>query len=191
MSDMVRDLLAYSRVGGEQRVLESIDCNAVLADVIADLPHPLDENGATVSCAGLPEVRGDRSQLGRLFQNLLTNALKFRSEEPPHVEISAALVTDLSVQKSGEVGEWLFRVRDNGIGLDPKDADRIFGVFQRLHTHEEYPGTGIGLAICKRIVDRHGGRIGVESSPGEGATFCFALPAAEAYSANEAPAGVC
>jgi signal transduction histidine kinase len=112
-------------------------------------------------------VRGDEQQLGLVLQNLLSNALKFRGPQPPRVH--------LSVRQDGQY--WVFSVRDNGIGLDPRHAERVFGAFQRLHAGEEYQGTGIGLAICKKIVERHGGRIWVESQPGKGAIFLFALPA--------------
>ncbi|MEP7153663.1 MAG: ATP-binding protein, partial [Nitrospira sp.] len=113
----------------------------------------------------LPTVMGDEKQLAQLFQNLLSNAVKFRGQEPPRIHLSAKR-TDV---------EWLFSVRDNGIGLDAQYADRIFVIFQRLHNRQEYPGTGIGLAICKKIVERHGGRIWVESEPGKGATFYFTI----------------
>jgi chemotaxis family two-component system sensor kinase Cph1 len=124
------------------------------------------ESGATVTADALPAVHADRLQLGLLWQNLLSNALKFHGPEPPRIHISA--------RRDGP--QWVFSVRDNGIGLDPKQAERIFEVFQRLHTREKYPGTGIGLAMCKKIVERHGGRIWVESAPGNGATFYFTVP---------------
>jgi chemotaxis family two-component system sensor kinase Cph1 len=124
------------------------------------------ESGAVVTADPLPTVRADQTQLGMLWQNLLSNALKFHGPEPPHIHVSA--------QQEGAEG--VFSVRDNGIGLDPTHAERIFVMFQRLHTRKEYPGTGIGLAVCKKIVERHGGRIWVESAPGEGATFFFTLP---------------
>jgi len=117
----------------------------------------------------LPAVRGDQVQVALLFQNLLDNALKFRSAEPPRIHVTAR----------PEDGVWVFAVRDNGIGIDPKHFDRIFKVFQRLHTVQRYPGSGIGLAVCERIVHRHGGRIWVESEFGKGATFCFTLPKVE------------
>jgi light-regulated signal transduction histidine kinase (bacteriophytochrome) len=121
---------------------------------------------AEVTHDPLPTVQGDAKQLGLVLQNLVGNALKFHGEAPPRIHIAA--------RRDGQ--HWVFAVRDNGIGIDPKHTERIFGVFQRLHTRREYPGTGIGLAICKKIIERHGGRIWVESEPGRGATFFFTLP---------------
>jgi chemotaxis family two-component system sensor kinase Cph1 len=126
----------------------------------------MEEAGAKVTRDPLPTVMADDIQLGQLFQNLIANAMKFRGEEPPRIHVSA--------KQNGD--EWLFSVRDNGIGIDPTLTDRIFIMFQRLHGMKEYPGTGIGLAICKKIVERHGGRIWVESEIGEGTTFYFTMP---------------
>jgi light-regulated signal transduction histidine kinase (bacteriophytochrome) len=126
----------------------------------------LDENRAEVTHEPLPQVFGDESQLVQLLQNLVANALKFRSEAAPRLQITA--------RQEGE--EWVICVRDNGIGIEPQYLHRIFIIFQRLYTRQEYPGTGIGLAICKRIVERHGGRIWAESTPGDGSAFCFTLP---------------
>ncbi|MCW3987362.1 MAG: ATP-binding protein, partial [Candidatus Bathyarchaeota archaeon] len=125
------------------------------------------ENEALVTHDPLPTVFADESQLVQLLQNLIDNGVKFRSEKPPHIHVSA--------MKKGS--EWVFSVRDNGMGIDPQYHERIFEVFQRLHTGEEYSGTGIGLAICKKVVERHGGRMWVESQPGEGSTFYFTLQA--------------
>jgi len=139
----------------------------VLAHTLLDLHVLIEESQAEVSHDPLPTVRGEAQQVGLVFQNLLGNALKFHGAAPPRVHISA--------RREGAL--WVFAVQDNGIGMEAKQAERIFQVFQRLHPRSEYPGTGIGLAICKRIVERHGGRIWVESEPGKGATFFFTLPA--------------
>jgi light-regulated signal transduction histidine kinase (bacteriophytochrome) len=167
MRKLINDLLAYSRVGTEGKELSPTDPEAVLAQSISDLSVAIEENGVLVTHDPLPTVMADRPQLGQLFQNLIGNAIKFRSGEPPRVHISAS--------RNGN--GWVFSVRDNGIGIAPEYSERIFIIFQRLHGRQEYPGTGIGLAICKKIVERHGGRIWVKSDPGQGATFYFILPA--------------
>ncbi|MBX5493057.1 MAG: CHASE3 domain-containing protein [Chloroflexi bacterium] len=174
MQTLINDLLTYSRVGRRGDQIAPTDTTAVLGRVLANLGAALRDSGATVTHDPLPTVAADETQLGQLFQNLIGNALKFRSDAPPRIHVSAA-------QRDGE---WLFAVRDNGIGIAPEYAERIFVIFQRLHTREEYPGTGIGLAICKKIVERHGGRIWVESTPGAGSTFYFTLP--DVDSATEA-----
>lgn len=166
MQALINDLLAYSRVGTRGKPFVPADCAAVLAGVLADLNVALQESGAVVTHAALPSVRADATQLMQLFQNLIANAIKFRGERPPEIRVGA----------ERGAGEWVFSVRDNGIGIEPQYFERVFGVFQRLHTRREYPGTGIGLAICKKIVERHGGRIWVESQPGQGSTFYFTLP---------------
>jgi PAS domain S-box-containing protein len=166
MKLLINDLLAYSRVGTRGRPLVLTDSQAVLQEVLADLQVAIEEQQATVTHDALPPVLADEVQLGQLFQNLIGNALKFRGEAPPHIHVG--------VQR--ENGGWRFSVADNGIGLDVKYAERIFVIFRRLHGPEEYPGTGMGLAICKKIVERHGGRIWVESQLGQGATFYFTLP---------------
>jgi PAS domain S-box-containing protein len=171
---LLADLLAYTRAGGEGQKVAAVDGDALLARVLADLHLAIAESGATITQDPLPTVWGDATRLGQVVQNLIGNALKFRGSSLPRIHVSA--------QRQGE--EWVFSVRDNGIGLDPKHADRVFGVFQRLHTRQEYPGTGIGLAICKKIIERHGGRIWVESRFGKGATFFFALPAAPGSSSE-------
>ena len=165
MQRLIQDLLAYSRVstGGRQFKLTSVE--AAFGYALDNLQHVMKESGAVVTHDPLPTVMGDEKQLAQLFQNLLSNAVIFRGQEPPHIHVSAKR-TDV---------EWLLSVRDNGIGLDAQYADRIFVIFQRLHNRQEYPGTGIGLAICKKIVERHGGRIWVESEPGKGATFYFTI----------------
>ena len=166
MSNLVSDLLEYSRVGSRERKREPVPGRQVLDFALANLDAGIQEAGATITRAELPTVMCDRSQLTQLFQNLIGNAIKFRRPDvPPEIHIGAGR----------ENNRWLFWVRDNGIGIAPEYAERIFQIFQRLHTRERYPGTGIGLAICKKIVERHGGRIWVESNPGEGATFYFTL----------------
>jgi PAS domain S-box-containing protein len=167
MQTLIQDLLAYSRVGTRGKPFAPADCNGVLGKALENLKVAIQENGAMVTHDPLPTVMADDTQLMQLFQNLIGNGIKFHSDQPPRVHVSAAR----------EDGGWRFAVRDNGIGLDTKYADRIFLIFQRLHTRDEYPGTGIGLAVCKKIVERHGGRIWVESAVGKGATFCFTLPA--------------
>jgi len=142
------------------------DSEEILRQTLMNLKVAIEESGAKVSCDGLPTVMADATQLSQVFQNLIGNAIKFRGEESPVVHLEAAR------QEEG----WVFSVRDNGIGIDPQYADRIFLIFQQLHTRGEYPGTGVGLAICKRIVERHGGRIWVESEVGRGSTFYFTVP---------------
>jgi light-regulated signal transduction histidine kinase (bacteriophytochrome) len=172
MKKMITDLLAYSRVGRQGEEFAPIACEAVLNEARANLEAAITESSAEINHGPLPTVLGNSYLLVHLFQNLVGNAIKFRTKEPPRIHVSAKL---------DEQG-WLFSVSDNGIGLNQQDADRIFMVFQRLHGREEYPGTGIGLAISKKIVEHHGGRIWVESEPGKGATFHFTIPAGVAGS---------
>jgi PAS domain S-box-containing protein len=170
MQRLINDLLEYSRVGTRGKPLGLADCEVVLDEVLANLKVTIAESGAVVTRQPLPTVRADATQLRHLFQNLLANAIKFRKpDEPPRVHISAERAEQA----------WTFAIRDNGIGIDPQYHERIFVIFQRLHTEREYPGTGIGLAICKKIVERHGGKIWVESKPGQGAAFLFTLPAGQ------------
>ena len=143
--------------------------------MLTSLQKTLEESGGQVTHDPLPTVPGDETQLWQVFQNLVGNALKFHGSEPPRVHVSAQEIK----------GEWRFLVRDNGIGIDPQHAERIFLLFQRLHTRAEFPGTGMGLAITKKIVERHGGRIWVESEPGKGSTFYFSLPMKGVTHANE------
>ena len=166
MQWLINDLLAYSRVTSQEQVFEEVDCTKVLEEVMSNLQLSIEESQAVVTHDPLPTVMADGGQLGQLFQNLIANAITFHGEEPPAVHVSA----------ERKANEWLFSVRDNGVGLDPQYAERIFVIFQRLHDREEYPGTGIGLAICKKVVERHGGRIWVVSQVGQGATFYFTLP---------------
>jgi PAS domain S-box-containing protein len=173
---LINDLLDYSRVTTRGKEFEPVDLNAVLDQVLTDLSLLIQEKGAVVSHEPLPTVMADAAQLGRVFQNLIGNALKFCREGALRVEIGA---------EPGEQ-EWRFWVRDNGIGIPAKDFDRIFMMFERLHDRSEYPGTGIGLAICQKIVERHGGRIWVESEPGTGSTFWFTIPERKAAPAMPA-----
>lgn len=163
---LINDLLNYTLIGGQSKRFERVDCTEVINRAMNNLQAAIEESGAVITFDPLPIIRADDLQLVQLSQNLLSNAIKFRSEEPPRIHVSAE-------QKKNE---WLFSVRDNGIGIDPKYAERIFTIFQRLHSRGKYPGTGIGLAICKKIVEKHGGRIWVESEPGKGATFRFTIP---------------
>lgn len=166
MRDMINDLLDYSRVDTRGKHFEPTDCEAVLDRTLENLKMVVEESGAVVSHDPLPTVMADNVQLIQLFQNLIGNAIKFCGKEPPRIHILA--------EQKGK--EWVFSVRDNGIGIDPEYAERIFQIFQRLHSRKEYPGTGIGLAICRRIVERHGGHIWVKSQPGTGSTFYFTIP---------------
>jgi light-regulated signal transduction histidine kinase (bacteriophytochrome) len=167
MQEMIQALLNLSRVKTRGRAFTPCNTEIILEHTLKALSRTIAETGATITHDPLPTVRADRGQLAQVFQNLIANALKFRREgAAPRVHISAERRDDV----------WLFSVADNGIGIDPKHAERIFHIFQRLHTRESYPGTGIGLALCQKIVERHGGRIWVSSAPGEGATFFFTLP---------------
>jgi signal transduction histidine kinase/putative methionine-R-sulfoxide reductase with GAF domain len=167
MQEMIEALLDLSRIETRGRKFAPVDCESVLEHVLDDLGLEIKEANAEVSYGPLPTVMADEAQLAQVFQNLIANAIKFRKEDvPPHVHVSA--------EREGD--EWVFSVADNGIGIDPEQADRLFQIFQRLHTREEYEGLGIGLALCRRVVERHGGRIWVESEPGEGSTFTFTIP---------------
>jgi len=166
MQRLINDLLEFSRVGTRGKPLQPVDVTRVLGAVRANLTMAMADADALVTHEDLPTVVGDETQLVQLFQNLIGNAIKFRGTERPHVHVSA----------QATAAEWVFAVRDNGIGIAPEYFERIFVIFQRLHARDQYPGTGIGLAVCRRIVDRHGGRIWVESVPGGGSTFYFALP---------------
>jgi light-regulated signal transduction histidine kinase (bacteriophytochrome) len=168
MQTLINDLLAYSRVGTRGKPPKPTDTGAVFEAARANLRMAIEESGAEVTSDALPTVMGDKSQLVQLFQNLVGNAIKFRSEEPPKVHVGA--------ERQGD--DWLFSVSDNGIGIEEQYLERIFVIFQRLHGRTEHPGTGIGLAVCKKIVERHGGKIWAESEPGKGSTFYFTLRAA-------------
>ncbi|MBN1428870.1 MAG: substrate-binding domain-containing protein [Anaerolineae bacterium] len=169
MKRMIDDLLAYSRVTIGSQPLGSTDCEQILLQALSNLRVTIEENNAQITHDPLPVVIADTTQLTGIFQNLIGNAIKFNAGRRPEIHISA--------QHIGE--EWVFSVRDNGIGIAPEYFERLFIIFSRLHTQNEYPGTGIGLAICKKVIERHGGRIWVESQPGQGATFFFSLPASQ------------
>ncbi|HEW79347.1 MAG TPA: PAS domain S-box protein [Phycisphaerales bacterium] len=170
MQGLISDLLAYSRVGTRGKPFESCDCESIITKAIRDLDRIIEENNAVVTHDPLPTIMADTTQLEQVFRNLISNAIKYRrKDQAPNIHISAE-------QKDNE---WLFSVRDNGIGIEPEFSGRIFAIFQQLHGRDEYEGSGIGLAICKRVVERHGGRIWVESEPGEGSTFFFTFPKQE------------
>ena len=169
MQRLINDLLGYSRVGTRGKPFGKTDCQEALRETLANLQPAIDETKATVTHDPLPTVLADEPQLVQVFQNLVSNAIKFRGQAPPAIHIGAQRKND----------EWVFSVRDNGIGIDPQYYERIFVIFQTLHSRDQYPGTGIGLALCKRIVERHGGRIWVESEPGRGSIFYFTIPIKE------------
>jgi PAS domain S-box-containing protein len=175
MEKLLDALLDYARIGSRAKPLVPVDPAEILDDVRHNLALAIEDAGATLSVGDLPRVSADSVQLTQLFQNLVANAIKFRGTSRPHVRIEATRQGD----------HWQFGVHDNGIGIDPRHAERVFGIFERLHTAAEYPGTGIGLSICKRIVQRHGGRIWVESRGGEGAHFYFTLPASSSEDAHD------
>ena len=166
MQRLVQDLLTFSRVGRHGLALESTDCSAVLQTALKNLETAIQESSAIVQHTQLPVLVADSSQMAQVFQNLIGNAIKFHGSEPPRIRVSAEI--------SGK--EWVFSVADRGIGIAPEHAESVFEVFRRLHTDAEYPGNGIGLSICKKIVEQHGGRIWVESEVGYGSTFRFTLP---------------
>ncbi len=168
MQQLINDLLTYSRVGRTTDLtLEKVELAHIMEGIFNDLARTIRDSQAEITCDELPVVMGNPRHIAQLLQNLITNAIKFHGTAPPRVHISAERRAD----------EWIIAVHDNGIGVDPEHAERIFVVFQRLHTRTEYPGTGIGLAICKKIVERHGGQIWMESQPEQGSTFYFTLPA--------------
>ena len=169
MKELIQDVLAFARAGTTGRLPAPTDCSDALDQGIANLSLAIQESGATITRGDLPTVMADHLQVVQVFQNLLSNAIKFRGDRRPEVQVKA--------DRQGS--DWVFSVLDNGIGIDPAYTSRIFNIFIRLHTREKYPGTGIGLAVCKKIVSRHGGRIWVESAPGKGSTFFFTLPAGD------------
>ncbi len=166
MQALINGLLEYSRVGTRGNVPAPAQAGVALREALENLQALIQESGAVITADPLPVVQADTDQLTHVFQNLIANAIKFRGERTPEIQVGARCQDDA----------WLLWVRDNGIGIEPQYNERIFVIFQRLHTRTKYPGTGIGLAICKRIVERHGGKIWVESQPGQGSTFYFTLP---------------
>ena len=166
MQTLIRDLLSYSCVEARSGPFTQIPFLDIVNDALILLESSIHDSGGQVTCDKLPMVMGDRSQLVQLMQNLIGNGLAYRSDKPPHIHISA--------ERGGK--DWIFSVRDNGIGIDPKHYDQIFEIFKRLHNQKDKPGTGIGLAVCRRVVNRHGGKIWVESEPGHGSTFHFTIP---------------
>ena len=177
MKTLINDLLTYSRVGTKGKEFQPVDCERVVADALNNLEVAINESGAEIFSEALPVVMGDATQLVQLFQNLVGNALKFRSDRPPVIHISAG----------EQRGFWKFSVQDNGIGIKREYFGQIFQVFHRLHSRDEYPGTGIGLAVCKRIVQRHGGTMTVKSTPGAGSVFSFTIN--NGRSGDEYPGG--
>ena len=178
MQAMLQDLLTYSRVSSQGAEPRPTDSGQVVQEALLSLRTRIEESQARVDLEGLPTVMADRSQLLQVFHNLLGNALKFAGDAAPVVRITA--------ERHGR--DWVFAVRDNGIGIDGKYSERVFQIFQRLHPQEEYEGTGIGLALCEKIIRRHNGRIWLASKPGEGTTFFFNLPAAEEKTSERVPA---
>ncbi|WP_340674426.1 sensor histidine kinase [Natrinema zhouii] len=168
MKGMIDGLLEYSRVETQGDPFEAVDMDVVLDDVLTDLQFKIDETDTEITREELPTVDGDERQLQQLFQNLLSNAIEYSGDEPPRIHVSAAR----------EGSEWMISVRDEGVGIDADDTDRIFEIFQRCHSTEEQAGSGIGLALCKRIVERHDGELGVDSESRAGSTFFFTLPSA-------------
>jgi light-regulated signal transduction histidine kinase (bacteriophytochrome) len=171
LKSLISDLLAYSKVGTSGRAYTAVDMESVLAQVLENLRTSLDDNRVVITHDPLPQVLGDYEQMTQLLQNLIDNSIKFRGKEAPRVHVGARQLSE----------RWLLFVRDNGIGIDPQYTERVFVIFQRLHSRDDYPGTGIGLAICRKIVERHGGHIWVDSEPGKGATFYFTLQPVEGW----------
>lgn len=169
MQTLIIELLAFSRVGTRGKSFQPTDLAMPLKTALTNLRVSIEEAGAKITSDPLPTLNVDAMQIVQLFQNLIGNAIKFRSERPPEIHLGARK----------QPGHWLLYVQDNGIGIEPQYAERIFLIFQRLHTRREYPGTGVGLAVCKRIIERHGGTIWVDSQPEQGSTFYFTIPEKE------------
>jgi light-regulated signal transduction histidine kinase (bacteriophytochrome) len=169
MKALIQDLLMYSRVATGEKKSEHIECAQVLDQTLENLRSTIIETGAEITHDPLPIIAADPTQLLQVFQNLIANAIKFRGAKPPQIHVSA--VRNLQ--------EWVFSIRDNGIGIASRHVDKIFVIFQRLNKRSEYEGTGMGLAIAKKIIERHGGKVWVESEVGEGSTFSFTIPTAQ------------
>jgi len=180
MRQMIKSILHYSRINSSAIAYEPVDCNKVVDTVIAALGGAMEDNPVHFTCDALPRVVGDETKLYQVFQNLIGNAIKFRREVPLKIHISNPTLNQIPEPPNPpdaiKKGYHLFRITDNGIGMDPESGERIFLIFQRLHGRETYPGTGIGLSICKKIIERHGGQIWMQSQPGKGSTFYFTLP---------------
>ncbi len=166
MQQLIQALLDYSRLSTKGNRLEITESDVACNRAILSLRQAIEDSGAIVTVGPLPPVLADATQLSQLFQNLIGNAIKYRNEDRPEIRVAARAERD----------QWVFSIQDNGIGIEPQYNDRIFEMFQRLHTREKYSGTGMGLTICRKIVERHGGRIWVESQPGHGSTFLFTIP---------------
>ncbi len=166
MQQLINDLLTYSRIGKKGGVFKSTNCEIILEKTLKNLQMGIIESNALIERGSLPAIMCDDVLLSQVFQNLINNAIKFRSEQPLRIHISTEEKND----------KWIFSVSDNGIGFDPKYSERIFTIFQRLHDRKTYPGTGIGLAICKKIIEYHKGHIWVTSQPGQGSVFYFSIP---------------
>ena len=169
MQDLIHDLLTFSRVGCAEMALQMTDCNGVVGQAVKNLQASIDETGSTVTCGHLPTLMANGAQLEQVFQNLITNAIKFRDGAIPVIAIGA----------ERKAADWIFSVSYNGIGIAPENAEVIFSIFQRLHTRTEYSGNGIGLSICKKIIEQHGGKIWLGNHAGPGCTFKFSIPAME------------
>ncbi len=171
LRSLISDLLAYSKVGASGKTFASVELEGVFEQVMTNLRRAIEEGRVTISHDPLPMVLGDGEQMTQLLQNLIDNSIKFHGKEPPRVHVGARQLSE----------KWLVFVRDNGIGIAPQYTEKVFVIFQRLHSRDDYPGTGIGLAICRKIIERHGGHIWVDSEPGKGATFYFTLQPVEGW----------
>ena len=170
MQNLIHDLLAFSRLGTQGKPFERVAVGDIVQSTLSDLKTAIEENAAKITHDEFPTVVGDAAQLQQVFQNLVSNAIKFRGEDAPRIHIGCRL------DNSDELPKWVFSVQDHGLGIEPQYFERIFIMFKRLHTRAQHPGTGIGLAICKKVVERHGGQIWVSSEFGKGSTFFFSLP---------------